>query len=421
MNDTIAKIKEAFCNNDSAKVRDLLVAHPELRSKINEPLAPFDSPAVVWAKSREMLDVLLDAGADINARSRWWAGGFGILDGASPELAEYAIQRGAVLDAHSAARLGRIDELKRLIAANPALVHARGGDGQTPLHFASTVEIAEFLLNVGANIDARDIDHESTPAQYMIKERQAVARYLVSRGCVTDILMSSALGDLVRVQQHLDADPNRIRMTVSNQYFPKQNPHSGGTIYIWTLGAHKSAHHVARDFGHAEVLRFLMKRSPDELKVAVAAEFGDETLVRQLLSEHPDLIQQLAAEDLGRIANAAQDSNLAAVRLMLRSGWPLDARGQHGATPLHWAAFHGNLELTQLILQNHPPLEATDKDFRGTPLGWAIHGSENGWRLPENNYAGTVEALLHAGAKLPEKAGGTPEVREVLSRHGLVP
>ena len=51
-------------------------------------------------------------------------------------------------------------------------MHARGGDGQTPLHFASTVEVAEFLLENGAEIDARDVDHESTPAQYMLRVEQ---------------------------------------------------------------------------------------------------------------------------------------------------------------------------------------------------------------------------------------------------------
>ena len=35
-----------------------------------------------------------------------------------------------------------IGKLKELIVANPQLVHAKGGDGQTPLHFASTIEIA---------------------------------------------------------------------------------------------------------------------------------------------------------------------------------------------------------------------------------------------------------------------------------------
>ena len=54
-------------------------------------------------------------------------------------------------------------KLRELVAADPDIVHARGGDGQTPLHFASTVEVAEFLLANGAEIDARDMDHESTP------------------------------------------------------------------------------------------------------------------------------------------------------------------------------------------------------------------------------------------------------------------
>src|SRR4030095_1345600 len=111
----------------------------------------------------------------INAKSRWWAGGFGLLHGAEPELAAYAIKRGALVDVHAAARLGLIKKLQELIAADPALVNARGGDGQTPLHFASTIEIAEFLLNHGADIDTRDVDHESTPAQYMVRDRQEIA------------------------------------------------------------------------------------------------------------------------------------------------------------------------------------------------------------------------------------------------------
>ena len=54
----------------------------------------------------------------------------------------YAIERGAVVDVHAAARLGLVERLRQLISGTPALVHERGGDGQTPLHFASTVEIA---------------------------------------------------------------------------------------------------------------------------------------------------------------------------------------------------------------------------------------------------------------------------------------
>ena len=111
--------------------------------------------AAVQRNNREMIDALLDAGADINARTKWWAGSFGVLDLSTPELSAYLIERGASVDVHAAARLGMLDRLNELVAADPSLVHARGGDGQTPLHFAATIEIAAYLLDHGADINAR--------------------------------------------------------------------------------------------------------------------------------------------------------------------------------------------------------------------------------------------------------------------------
>src|SRR6185503_17681706 len=136
--------------------RKLLERYPALKAKINDPIADFDSYAINYARSPEMLDALIEAGADLNAKSQWWAGGFGFLHTAKPELAKHAVARGAVVDVHAAARLGMMDLLRELVGASPELAHARGGDGQTPLHFAATVEIAEYLLDHGANIDARD-------------------------------------------------------------------------------------------------------------------------------------------------------------------------------------------------------------------------------------------------------------------------
>ena len=104
---------------------------------------------------------------------------------------------------------------------------------------------------------------------------------------------------------------------------------------------------------------------------------------------------------------------------MLSAGLPVDARGRHGATPLHWAANHGNAEMTRILLRHNPPLEATDQDFNATPLGWAIHGSENGWNRNLDDSVATVRALLDSGAIPPQKAAGTPEVREELRRHGV--
>src|SRR2546427_1390250 len=224
----IAAFVAAIKANDADGVRQVLEGHPGLKSRLNEPAPdhPFGTTALLVAvqrKNKEMVDVLLRAGADINARSHWWAGSFGVLDNDSG-LAPFLIERGAIVDVHAAARLGMMDRLKELISANPELVHARGGDGQTPLHFASTIEVADYLLDHGADIDARDIDHESTPAQWMLRDRQQTARHLVSRGCRTDILMAAALGDLELVRKHLDADPTCIRISVSEKCFPKGDP-----------------------------------------------------------------------------------------------------------------------------------------------------------------------------------------------------
>jgi ankyrin repeat protein len=411
-------LKTAITANDAAGVRLALRSYPELKLKLNEalPEGSFGQTpllAAVRQANKEMIDALLEAGADINQRSHWWAGGFGVLDN-DGGLALFLIERGARVDAYAAARLGMIDKLKEIIAADRRAVDTRGGDGQTPLHVAATVEIAECLLEHGAMIDTLDVDHESTPAQYLVRDHQDVARYLVSRGCRTDLLMATALGDMALVRKHLEIDPGCIRMVVSADYFPMRNPHAGGTIYIWTLGQNKTAHMIAREFGHEEIFQLLMERSPLELKLAQACELGDDATFAALLASRPTLAQRLSDEDRRKVADAAQSNNIKAVQMMLAAGWPVDARGQHGATALHWAGFHGNVEMAREILRHNPPLEATDRDFEGMPLGWTMYGSVHGWHNKTGNYAATAEAVLAAGAKLPEKIEGTPEVQAVV-------
>jgi ankyrin repeat protein len=422
--DPVAELVAAVKANDPAAARRALQNHPELKARLDDPLPGFAfgaTPllAALPSGNREMIDLLLDAGADINRRSHWWAGSFGVLDD-DHGLAPYLIERGARVDVHAAARLGMMDRLTELVAADPGLVHARGGDGQTPLHFAPTIEIAAFLLDKGADIDARDVDHESTPAQYMVRSRQVVARYLVRRGCKTDLLLAAALGDIDLARRHLDEDPGCIRMTVSDHWFPRRDPRSGGCIYIWTLGGHKTAHVVAREFGHEAVLQLLMDRSPEELLLGLACELGDETQFRKLLASRPDLARTLTDDDRRKLVSAAESRNTSAVRLMLAAGWPLDARGEHGGTALHWASWHGNLEMVREILRYQRNVDVKGDDHDMTPLGWAVHGSLNSWHRDTGDYAGVVEALLTAGAKAPPLNEGlemSTAIREVLKRH----
>jgi ankyrin repeat protein len=412
------EFKAAVCDSKAGRVRELLSSHPELRAKINDPM-PHDGFGVhalfaaVQRGDRATIEVLLRAGADINKRTEWWAGGFGVLDDCDPSLVEFLLERGAQMDAHSAARLGMLDELRALVAADPTVVRAPGGDGQTPLHFAATVEVAAFLLDNGADIDARDIDHESTPAEYMLrvdhkrhypKDRRDVARYLVGRGCKTDILMAAALGDGDLVLRHLKENPACIRMSVSDEWFPKRDPRAGGHIYIWMLGHHRTAHTVARDFGHEEVFQLLMQHTPDDVQLVLACELGDEAAFNKFLAKNPHAAGALCDEDKLKLPNAAQNNNTKAVRLMLQAGWPVNTPGDAGATALHWAGFHGNAEMAREILRAEPDLELKSRDYSGTALSWAIYGSGHGWHRDTGDFVGTISAMLEAGATMPANA-----------------
>jgi ankyrin repeat protein len=410
--DPVEALAAALKTRQAAPVAEVLSRFPSVKARLNEPVpggAFGATPLIVAVQqaNHALVDVLLAAGANINQRSHWWAGGFHVLED-DHGLADFLIARGAALDTKSAAQLGRMDDLAALVAVNTQSVHMRAGDGQTPLHVAPTVAIAEFLLGQGADIDARDVDHESTPAQYLVRSHPDVARFLVERGAHTDILMAAALGDLERVRGFLDAHPESIRCAVSEKYFPMRNLHAGGHIYIWTLGQGKTAHAVAREFGHEEVFRLLMDRSPDPLKLALACELGDDASFAALLQARPDLAQTLGDDERRKLPFAAQHNNVEAVRMMLAAGWPIGAVGQHGATALHWAGFHGNAAMARVILAHHPPLEAREKDYGQTPLGWTIYGSINGWHAERGDYAAVLELLLDAGATAPPL---TPEVK----------
>ena len=429
----LEQLSAAVCASNADWVARVLATHSALKAQINDPMPNYGAgmPALLAAvqrSDRKTIDVLLGAGADINVRSRSWAGGIGVLDECAPHMAAFLIERGAVVDVHAAARLGMFEKLQELVTADATVVGSRGSNGQTPLHFTSTVEIAQYLLEHGADIDARDFQHESTPAQHMLRviqarhyrrDRQEIARYLVARGCQTDILMAAALGDLQLVRGHLDTDPARIRMTVSEKYFPKQNPRSGGTIYIPIFGRGRTAHLVARDFGHQEVFQFLMERSPEDVKLEQACELGDADTFRALLSRRPNLIETLSDDDRRRLPDAAQNNNTEAVKLMLAAGWPVDALGEYDMTPLQWAAWHGNAHMVQEILRYRPQLELSCQHGI-TAVGCVLHGSENGWHRDTGNYVATLDALLDAGAKAPkvtEDLEASEAVRDVLRQH----
>jgi hypothetical protein len=95
------------------------------------------------------------------------------------------------------------------------------------------------------------------------------------------------------------------------------------------------------------------------------------------------------------------------------------ALSQHGATPLHWAAFHGNADMMREILRHDPPIEARDRQYHGTAMDWLFHGSLNPWGFSTGRHGDCARLLIDADARAEAESwpSGHDEVDRVLREH----
>ena len=167
-------LRQAFERADAAAVRQIVLANPALRERINEPAFPFDSPALVaFAGNPAMVDVLLELGADPNRKSSWWAGGFHPLYSATAETADRLIAAGARIDACAAAHLNRLDDLREILRRDPASVHERGGEFQRRVRHR---QIVERLQLVPGELPQRDPGQHRPAGLHRSCDRSRVSR-----------------------------------------------------------------------------------------------------------------------------------------------------------------------------------------------------------------------------------------------------
>jgi ankyrin repeat protein len=404
-----------------------LLALPHVRKRINDPMFAFGQRAAhIAAKNEAMLATLVAAGADVSLKSAWENGPYTVLDNASEATARFLLEHGAKLTANAAARLGWFDALESLVSSDATVVHARGGDGQQPLHEAKTVAIADFLLDHGAGVDVRCIDHRSTPAQYALVDRPDVCRRLLERGASPDIFMAARFGDISLAARLLDADPSCVAARINE---PGYSPVPPFNIYCWTIGFGMSPHETALKFGHRDVHDLLVARSPSRLRLIAAVLTGDERALEAMLAEEPSLIASLTPQDHGRLAQAIFHGRFDAADLMLRLGFDPAAPGVDGGTALHAACWVGSARLVErLLARGGVPVDARDPTHQSTPLGWAAFGSVH-CRAAGAEYPAVARQLAAAGAditapgngegrSLLEMAHGNPAMQEALGRLG---
>ena len=264
-------LKQAIETDDHAAIAALLDEHTELLPLLNEPLFKWGMPPLAAAQSVTTAEMLHADGAEFDHVGEWWGPGFGVRL-VAPEVARYLVEQGVRLTPHAAAALGLVDELTRLLDADSGLVHAKGGDEATPLHFARDLPTARLLVERGADLDARDGDHTSTPAQWLIGETPEISRYLLERGATPDIFLAAALNDRALAERLIDADPDCVGHRIGKEAFHSIGYEGlGGTILQWTLGFNSYAHQIAKKKGNDALFEFLWERSGDATRLLVRA------------------------------------------------------------------------------------------------------------------------------------------------------
>lgn len=294
----------------------------------------FDATVVttaVGANDLGMVDLLLGLGADINAGSTWWAGAWRpihtVINPARDEMAHALIERGAEVDAHAAAGLGDLDRLEDLIREDPTVVHARGGDGCTPLHFARNAQVVDLLLEHGARIDAVDIDHESTALHWSISTRRDVGAHLADRGARDDVFLWTAADRADRLAAYLDAHPDARDDRTDHGRF--RTHHSDAQhIYCYLIDSNATALHAAAKFDAADAARLLLDRGADP---NVRGGYDDSTPLH----------------------SAAWNDSPAAARVLLENGAEIDMRSgaMHQSPPLMWAIMPGSVRMVETLLE----------------------------------------------------------------------
>lgn len=397
--------KIAVERGDTAAVRALFAAHPELSDHVDDQIFAFDSSAIFLSRRNiEMVNLLLEHGADINQKTGWGAGGFGILEGVTHEVGRPLIARGAIVDIWAAVGLNDIERTRDLLDHDASLVSAPGGDGKRPLHYAQDVEMVDLLLSRGAEVNARCVDHGSTPLQYSIQNRNVVFR-LLDHGAEPDIFMAAYWGSIEHAKRCIAADPECCHARLGDGEWSNLGK---GDIYKWTIEHDATPLQVARSRDNGKAFDFMWQHASPVAKLTDAIWQGDRNAVDGIRAEHEDALSELIANDPDAMTRAVWWHYPKAVKLMLDLGFNPHQTGVHDSSPLDRAAFHGFADIIELLLQHdpNPPIHGTN-EFGATPLMACIYGLNHGWDTGHpQDHVRTAELLIEAGSEVNERLLG---------------
>jgi len=296
---------------------------------------------------------------------------------------------------------GDVKTLKRLLAQEPRLIHSRSTREHkaTLLHYVSAngvegyrqktprsiVEIAQVLLNDGAEVNA-EAD-------------------VYGGGATTLGLVATSV--------------HPFRTGVQNPLMQILLDHGADIDHETSGGNFQSAVAGALANGRGEAAVFLADRGA-RLDLESAAGVGRLDVVKGFFNADGRLKRKTPRKQLqSALKGACAWGRLNVVEFLLDKDVDLSRDKGDGQTPLHCAAIGGQLETIKFLLKRNAPLEVKNM-YGGTVLGQTLWSAAHGG--DPQLYAEIIKVLIAAGAKIPERhVPVNKPIDDLLRGYGSVP
>jgi ankyrin repeat protein len=332
---------------------------------------------------------------------------------------------------HAAVRAGDLAEVKRLVTGG-APVNARDTLGSTPLLDAAwggNTDIASFLIQHGADVNARHLEADSTALQYAVLTGRAnMVQLLIQTGAhvggeyrdgQTLVHVAAARGSIPVLDLLIDAKAG-IQSLDANGNTPLDSAvlhgqplaveallrHGADATYVHPLDG-RGALHEACMRGYANLVQPLVDNGADpgardrfgQTPLDIALAYKNANVVATLLHLGQKLKEsQKVAEETMESATLRGQTEIA--RILLENGLEVNRRGVGGSSYLNDAALKGQKKMVELLLEHGASITARNQ-AGGTPLHDAALGGN----------ADVVMLLLDRGAGIDDRereSGATP-------------